>query len=80
MAYLLGIALMGSFSTEEGCKLIPRCRARCQMSSPLLMTRKEASTEERMQKGVDQIHVSESCDSCGLTIRAQLFKANDVVS
>ena len=28
MVYLLGIALMGSFSTYEGCKLNPRCRQR----------------------------------------------------
>ena len=29
---------------------------------------KGAPTEENMQKGVDQVHVSESCDSCDLTI------------
>ena len=66
MVYLLGIALMGSFSTQEGCKPNLRCRQWCYTSSSFLMTWKGAPTEEKMQKGVDQ--VSDSCDSYDLTI------------
>ena len=83
MVYLLGFALMGSFSTYEGCKLNQRCRQMCkykvqtEVLDDFLFAdnmAKGAPTEEKMQKGVDQI--SDLCDRYDLTIS---IKKNEVV-
>ena len=75
MVYLLGIALMGSFSHQR------RLKAKSKVQTEVLdkfvfaddMT-KGAPTEEKMQNCVDQ--VSDSCDSYDLAIR---IKKTEVV-
>ena len=67
MVSLLGIALMGNFSSLEGCKLNPRCRQGCYKSSSFLMTWQRVLQQNRKcKKGVDQI--SDSGNSFDLTI------------
>ena len=66
MVYLLGIALMGNFQPQ---KLQAKSKVQLEVLDEFLFaddTAKGASTEEKMQKGVD--HVSHSCDSYDLTI------------
>ena len=66
MVYLSGIALMGSFPTR---RLQAKSKVQTEVLNEFLFAddmAKGAPTEEKMQKGVDQ--VSDSSDSYDLTI------------